>query len=161
VRHVRCSFRHPLLTFDPAQTLLRAAARALRASWAHAPTSTRRVHPAARARASPRKSDADKCRAAPRTRAAQGRRLPAIEIQFRGILQTQHDRVLRNALFGLPPMPPQNRSPLDLIVVDEVIRGYRLAPAPTGLRPRKSTPKWLSPCCRGLPNPGRRYSHVI
>jgi hypothetical protein len=41
--------------------------------WAHAPTSTRRVHPAARARASSRKSEADTCRAAPRTRAAQGR----------------------------------------------------------------------------------------
>ena len=39
-----------------------------------------------------------------------------------------------HALPGLPPVRLQNRGPLDLFVIEEAVRRYRPAPAPTRLR---------------------------
>jgi hypothetical protein len=49
-------------------------------------------------------------------------------------LQAQNDRVFGHALLGLSPVRLQDRAPLNFIVVEEAIRRYRFAPAPTGLR---------------------------
>jgi hypothetical protein len=60
--------------------------------------------------------------------------LPTVKIQFRGVLQAQHDRVRCHPLLGLPPVRLQYRAPVDFVVVEEAVRRDRLAPAPTGLR---------------------------
>ena len=60
--------------------------------------------------------------------------MPAVEIQFRGVLQAQHDRLSGHSLPGLPPVRFQNRTLLDPVVVEEAVHRHRPAPAPTSLR---------------------------
>lgn len=56
-------------------------------------------------------------------------RAPAVEIQFRSVLQAQNNRVRGHGLLGLPPMRLRNGGPLDLVVAEEAVCHHRLTPA--------------------------------
>src|SRR5471032_580478 len=52
----------------------------------------------------------------------------SVEVQFRGVLQAQHDTMSFHPLLRVLPMWLENRMPVDVPVVEEAVRRHRLAP---------------------------------